>query len=213
MDLRINEIFYSIQGESTHAGKPCIFIRLTWCNLRCNWCDTEYAFYEGGDMSIDSILTEISKYDCNVVEVTGGEPLMQDGCINLLEQLVENNYHVMLETGGSLPVDKVPDEVKKIIDFKCPGSGMEMKNLWSIIDKLNSEDEIKFVIKDETDFIWAESKVIEYGLDRVNPVLFSPVFGILDYEKLANWILKSTRKLRLQVQLHKHIWDPEMTGV
>ena len=213
MNLRINEIFYSIQGESTYAGKPCIFIRLTWCNLRCTWCDSEYAFYDGQDMSIQSILENINKYDCNLVEVTGGEPLMQDGCIELLETLLKNKYEVMLETGGSLPVNKVPDSVKKIVDFKCPGSGMNKKNLWTIIDDLTEKDEIKFVIKDQGDFVWAESKISELDLDQKFSVLLSPVFGELEYDELADWVLKSPREIQLQVQLHKHIWSPEMTGV
>ena len=138
---------------------------------------------------------------------------MQDGCIELLNSLISNKYDVMLETGGSLPIKNVPEEVVKIIDFKCPGSRMEKKNLWTICDDLNAGDEIKFVIKDEIDFKWAESKIIEYDLDKINSVLFSPVFGELNYEQLAEWVLKSPRRLRMQFQLHKHIWSPEMTGV
>lgn len=213
MKLKINEIFYSIQGESTYAGLPCIFIRLTYCNLRCTWCDSEYTFHDGKDMTIDEILNEIQKYDCNLVEVTGGEPLFQGNCIPLLEKLEEKNYHILLETGGSLPVNKVPKSVVKVIDFKCPGSGMEKKNLWSILDDIDEKDEIKFVIKDKSDYDWAEQKVREYNLDKTNPVIFSPVFEVLKYETLAEWVKTSNLNIRMQIQLHKHIWSPELTGV
>ena len=137
MNLKINEIFYSIQGESTFAGLPCIFIRLTYCNLRCNWCDSEYTFHDGHDMTIDEIMTQIKNYNCNLVEVTGGEPLFQDGCIDLLYSLENSGYKILLETGGSLPINRVPESVVKVIDFKCPGSGMEKKNLWSILEDIN----------------------------------------------------------------------------
>ena len=213
MNLKVNEIFYSIQGESTFSGLPCIFIRLTYCNLRCTWCDSEYTFENGNDMTIDAIITEIQKYNCNLVEVTGGEPLMQKECIDLLEKLESEKYQILLETGGSLPVKKVPKSVVKIIDFKCPGSGMAKKNLWSILNDIQSTDEIKFVIKDKADFVWAEQKVMKYKLDKTNPVIFSPVFNELKYEQLAEWVKDSKLKIRMQIQLHKHIWSPELTGV
>ena len=213
MNLKVNEIFYSIQGESTFSGLPCIFIRLTYCNLRCTWCDSEYTFENGKDMTIDEIFTEIQKYNCKLVEVTGGEPLMQKECIDLLEKLESEKYQILLETGGSLPVNKVPKSVVKIIDFKCPGSGMAKKNLWSILNDIQSTDEIKFVIKDKADFVWAEQKVIKYKLDKTNPVIFSPVFNELKYEQLAEWVKDSKLKIRMQIQLHKHIWSPEMIGV
>ena len=213
MNLKVNEIFYSIQGESTFSGLPCIFIRLTYCNLRCTWCDSEYTFENGTDMTIGEILNEIKKYDCNLVEVTGGEPLMQKECIDLLEELDAENYQILLETGGSLPVNKVPKSVVKVIDFKCPGSGMVKKNLWSILDDIQPTDEIKFVIKDKTDFDWAEKKVNEYNLDKTNPVIFSPVFEVLKYEQLAEWVKGSKLKIRMQIQLHKQIWSPELKGV
>ena len=142
--LKINEIFYSIQGESSYGGMPCVFVRLTYCNLRCSYCDTEYSFYEGKDMSIDKIIKEIEKYDCKLVEVTGGEPLMQEESIDLMNNLLNNNYQVMLETGGSLPINKVPKEVIKVVDFKCPSSNMEKKNDWNIISDLQHHDEVKF---------------------------------------------------------------------
>ena len=213
MKLKINEIFYSIQGESTYAGLPCIFIRLTYCNLRCTWCDSEYTFKDGQDMSIPEIISTISNYNCNLVQVTGGEPLVQKNCIELLKRLDANDYQILLETGGSLSLHNVPKSVIKIVDFKCPGSGMEKKNLWSILDDIDSKDEIKFVIKDKNDFKWAESKVMNFGLDKTNQVIFSPVFDILKYETLAEWIKSSKLNIRMQIQLHKHIWSPELTGV
>ena len=213
MKLKINEIFYSIQGESTYAGLPCIFIRLTYCNLRCTWCDSEYTFKDGQDMSIPEIISTISNYNCNLVQVTGGEPLIQKNCIELLKRLDANDYQILLETGGSISLDNVPKSVIKIVDFKCPGSGMEKKNLWSILDDIDSKDEIKFVIKDKNDFKWAESKIKEFDLDKTNQVIFSPVFDVLKYETLAEWIKSSKLNIRMQIQLHKHIWSPELTGV
>ncbi len=210
--LKINEIFYSIQGESSFSGMPCIFIRLTYCNLRCSYCDTEYSFYEGRDMSINQIIKEIKQYKCNLVEVTGGEPLMQDGCIELMQTLLDNNYNVMLETGGSLPVNKVPKEVIKIIDFKCPSSNMEKKNDWSIIKNLNKNDEVKFVIGNKEDYEWSKKKINEYNLNN-NTILFSPVHDVLNSKTLSEWILKDNLNVRFQVQLHKYIWSPETKGV
>ena len=210
--LKINEIFYSIQGESSFNGMPCIFIRLTYCNLRCNYCDTEYAFYEGKDMSIEDIIHEIQQYDCKLVEVTGGEPLMQKECINLMRTLLNKNYQVMLETGGSLPLNEVPKKVIKIVDFKCPSSNMSKKNDWSIIKDLNSKDEVKFVIADKDDYQWTKKKINQYNLSE-QTILFSPVHDILDPKILSDWILKDNLKVRLQMQLHKYIWSPETKGV
>ena len=210
--LKINEIFYSIQGESSFNGMPCVFIRLTYCNLRCSYCDTDYAFHEGNDMNIDEIIQEIQKYDCNLIEVTGGEPLMQKESIELMQTLINKNYQVMLETGGSLPVKKVPKEVIKIVDFKCPTSNMEKKNDWSIIKDLNSKDEVKFVIADKDDYQWTKKKINQYNLSE-QTILFSPVHDILDPKILSDWILKDNLKVRLQMQLHKYIWSPETKGV
>jgi len=210
--LKINEIFYSIQGESSFNGMPCVFIRLTYCNLRCSYCDTEYSFYEGKDMSIDEIIHEIQKYDCKLVEVTGGEPLMQKESIELMQTLINNKYQVMLETGGSLPINKVPKKVIKIVDFKCPTSNMAKKNDWSIIKDLNSNDEIKFVIGNRKDYDWSKEKINEYNLNN-KKILFSPVHDVLDSQKLSEWILKDHLKVRLQIQLHKYIWSPETKGV
>ena len=211
--IKVNEIYYSIQGESSLSGLPCIFIRLTYCNLRCSYCDSEYAFYDGKDMAIKEILNEIEKYNCNLVEVTGGEPLVQPECINLLDQLIQKKYTVMLETSGSLPVKPVHENVKKIIDFKCPSSKMEHKNLWTILDDVHSDDEIKFVIGDENDFKWSINKIKKYRIESKCNILFSTVFGKLDYKTLVKWILESDVKARFQLQTHKHIWEEETRGV
>ena len=213
MSLKINEIYYSVQGESTHSGRPCIFIRLTYCNLRCSYCDTEYAFYDGKDMEITDIMSEIKRWDCNLVEVTGGEPLFQDECIDLLNELVNSNYEVMLETGGSLSISDVPKKVVKIVDFKCPSSGMVKKNLWSIVDDLQAHDEVKFVIGNREDFDWAKDRITEYSLDKICTLLFSPTFGEIDPQQIVEWILAENLPVRMQLQMHKMIWSPEEKGV
>ena len=213
MSLKVNEIYYSVQGESTHVGRPCIFIRLTSCNLRCTYCDTEYAFYEGRDMKIPEIMDKIKQWNCNLVEVTGGEPLFQDECIHLLKKLMNQNYEVMLETGGSLSISDVPIEIIKIVDFKCPSSGMEKKNLWSIVNDLQSHDEVKFVIGDREDFDWAEAMLNKYSLNKKCAILFSPTFGEIDPSLIVEWILDKNLPVRIQLQMHKHIWEPEETGV
>ena len=213
MSLKINEIYYSVQGESTHAGRPCIFIRLTYCNLRCSYCDTEYAFYDGKDMEITDIMSEIKRWDCNLIEVTGGEPLFQDECIDLLNELVNSSYEVMLETGGSLSISDVPKIVVKIVDFKCPSSGMVKKNLWSIVDDLQAHDEVKFVIGNREDFDWAKDRITEYSLDKICTLLFSPTFGEIDPQQIVEWILAENLPVRMQLQMHKMIWSPEEKGV
>ena len=213
MALKINEIYYSVQGESTHAGRPCVFIRLTYCNLRCTYCDSEYTFYEGKDMEITHIMNEIKQWDCNLVEVTGGEPLFQDKCINLLNELVNSNYEVMLETGGSLSISDVPKKVIKIVDFKCPSSAMEKKNLWSNVDDLQPHDEVKFVIGNREDFDWAKDRITEYSLDKICTLLFSPTFGEIDPQQIVEWILAENLPVRMQMQMHKMIWSPDKQGV
>ena len=213
MSLKINEIYYSVQGESTHAGRPCIFIRLTYCNLRCSYCDTEYAFYDGKDMEITDIMSEIKQWNCNLVEVTGGEPLFQEECIDLLNELVNCNYEVMLETGGSLSISNVPKKVIKIVDFKCPSSGMVKKNLWSIVNDLQAHDEVKFVIGNREDFDWAKDRITEYSLDKTCTLLFSPTFGEIDPQQIVEWILAENLPVRMQLQMHKMIWSPEEKGV
>ena len=213
MSLKVNEIYYSIQGESTHVGRPCIFIRLTYCNLRCTYCDTEYAFYEGIDIEIPEIMAKIKQWNCNLVEVTGGEPLFQAECIYLLKELINQNYEVMLETGGSLSISDVPIEIVKIVDFKCPSSGMEKKNLWSIVHDLQPHDEVKFVIGDREDFDWAKKMLNRYSLNDKCAILFSPTFGKIDPSLIVEWILDKNLPVRMQLQMHKHIWEPEEKGV
>ena len=211
--LKVNEIFKSIQGESTYSGLPCIFIRLTYCNLRCTYCDTEYAFHDGKDMSIGEILDHIKPMKTKLVEVTGGEPMLQDNTIPLMRELLEKNYTVLLETSGAISLKDVPSEVKKIVDFKCPSSAMSDRNLWSIIDELNDKDEVKFVIGDQQDYQWTKSKINEYNLNQKWTVLLSPVFGKISLEKLAEWILEDNLDVRLQLQMHKYIWAPDKQGV
>ena len=213
MSLKVNEIYYSIQGESTHVGRPCIFIRLTYCNLRCTYCDTEYAFYEGKDIEIPEIMAEIKQWNCNLVEVTGGEPLFQDECIDLLNELTNQNYEVLLETGGSLSISDVPTEIVRIVDFKCPSSGMKKKNLWSIVNDLQPHDEVKFVIGDREDFNWAKEMLNKYSLNEKCAILFSPTFGKIDPSLIVEWILEENLPIRMQLQMHKHIWESEGKGV
>ena len=213
MSLKVNEIYYSVQGESTHVGRPCIFIRLTYCNLRCTYCDTEYAFYEGKDIEIPEIMAEIKQWNCNLVEVTGGEPLFQDECIDLLNELTNQNYEVLLETGGSLSISDVPIEIVRIVDFKCPSSGMEKKNLWSIVNDLQPHDEVKFVIGNREDFNWAKEMLNKYSLNEKCSILFSPTFGKIDPSLIVEWILEGDIPVRMQLQIHKHIWESEEKGV
>ena len=210
--IKINEIFYSIQGESSMNGMPCVFIRLTYCNLRCSYCDTEYSFHKGKDMSIDDILEKIKEYNCNLIEVTGGEPLLQIESISLMKKLLEKDYQVMLETGGSLPIKKVPKEVIKIVDFKCPTSNMHKKNHWDIVNDLQPHDEVKFVIGNYEDYQWSKDKIDKYSLHN-NNILLSPVHDVLEAKLLSEWVLKDGIKARVQLQLHKYIWSPDTKGV
>jgi len=211
--LKINEIFYSIQGESSLAGLPCIFIRLTYCNLRCSYCDTEYAFYEGSDYSIEEILAEIKKYDCNLVEITGGEPLVQKEALPLMKILCDSDYDVIIETGGSLPIKEIDKRVKIIMDLKCPSSKMAEKNLYENIYFLRLNDEVKFVIGNREDYDWSKSIIEKYSLIEKCSVLFSNVFEELKPIQLAEWILEDNLKVRFQIQMHKYIWDPKKRGV
>lgn len=213
MPLRVNEIFHSIQGESTYAGRPCVFVRLTYCNLRCRYCDTEYAFYEGTERSLDEIVREVGRHGCRLVEVTGGEPLVQRETSLLLERLLAAGHEVLLETSGAWPVEDVPVGVRIIMDLKTPGSGMVGRNRWENLRHLDPEDEIKFVICDREDYEWARGVVGEHGLAERHPILFSPVWGELEPADLAAWILADRLSVRLQIQLHKHIWLPSARGV
>ncbi|MDP2209714.1 MAG: radical SAM protein [Bacteroidota bacterium] len=211
--LTINEIFYSIQGESTYAGRPCVFVRLTYCNLRCTYCDTAYAFEEGLEMTIDEILQKVKSYGCKLVEITGGEPLLQENVHPLMKKLCDEGYEVLLETSGSIDISKVDVRVKRIVDFKCPSSGMEKKNFWENVHYLKKDDEVKFVIGDRNDYEWTKRKIDEFGLLYKYIVLMSPVYGAIDSKVLAEWILKDNLNVLLQLQLQKYIWSPEARGV
>jgi 7-carboxy-7-deazaguanine synthase len=212
--LTINEIFHSIQGESTHAGRPCVFVRLTACDLRCSWCDTTYAFHEGHKMSVGDVLQRVDDYGCDVVEITGGEPLLQKDVYPLMRQLLERGRTVMLETGGHLSVDDVPEGVIRVIDVKCPGSGESARNHWPNLDRLRATDEVKFVIRDRADYEYASDVVAKHRLTgRCAAVLFSPVHGVLDAKALAAWVLEDRLPVRVQLQIHKFIWDAATRGV
>jgi 7-carboxy-7-deazaguanine synthase len=212
--LTVNEIFHSIQGESTHAGRPCVFVRLTACDLRCTWCDTSYAFYEGRKQSVEQVIEQVERYGCGLVEITGGEPLLQDDVYPLMEGLLARGCTVMLETGGHRPIDRVPDEVVKIVDVKCPGSGEAERNHWENLAKLAPHDEVKFVIADRADYEFARDVVARHALaDRAAAVLFSPVHGGLDARTLSEWMLADRVPARLQLQLHKFIWPADTRGV
>jgi len=211
--LKVNEIYHSIQGESTNAGLPCVFIRLTGCNLRCTYCDTEYAFYDGKDYSIKQIVDEVKKNNCKLVEVTGGEPLMQDESITLMKKLCDEDFDVMLETAGNMPIKNVDERVKLIMDLKCPSSGMMDKNLYENVDHLKKDDEVKFVIGNRKDYDWMKKIISKYDLLNKCSLLASVVFGTLEPLTLVNWILDDKLDVRFQLQIHKFIWHPETKGV
>jgi 7-carboxy-7-deazaguanine synthase len=212
--LTINEIFYSIQGESTRAGEPCVFVRLTACDLRCSWCDTPYAFTEGRKMSIDEVIAAVDAHDCPLVEITGGEPLLQEDVYPLMDRLLAGGRTVMLETGGHRPIARVPRAVRKIVDVKCPGSGESAKNDWNNLALLAPHDEVKFVVADRVDYEFARDVIARYDLaNRAAAVLMSPVHGVLDPKTLSEWMLADHLAARLQLQLHKYIWSPSTRGV
>jgi 7-carboxy-7-deazaguanine synthase len=210
--LRLTEIFYSIQGESTHAGRRCIFIRLAGCPLRCVWCDSEYTFTGGEKVSLEEILERISRFDCKLVEVTGGEPLVQKEAFELIRQLCDRGYEVLIETSGAYDIEPVDQRAKIILDVKCPASGESDRNLWSNLAKLREHDEVKFVIADRGDFDYALKVIAEHNLAG-KTLLFSAVYGELSMQDLAEWILHSNAPARMQTQLHKHIWGKDATGV
>lgn len=213
--MRVTEIFHSIQGESSYAGRRCVFVRTTGCNLRCVWCDTEYAFHGGRDMEVGEILAEVERlgHGCRLVELTGGEPLLQKDVGDLADALLDRGYTVLCETSGSVPVDRVPAAVVKIVDFKCPGSGEVESNDWGNLDRLDpARDELKFVIADRADYEWAKAQLEDRELARF-VVHFSPEFEGMDRRALAEWILADGLPVRLQLQLHKFVWDPAMRGV
>lgn len=210
--LRITEIFHSIQGESTHSGRPCVFVRLTGCNLRCRWCDSEYTFTGGEKMSLDDVLGRVRSYGCRLVEITGGEPLAQSESLALIERLCDDGLEVLIETSGSIDIAPVDRRAKIILDVKCPGSGEAEKNRWSNLDELRPDDEVKFVIADRADYDWSRRIIEEKKIDPQR-IVFSPVWGELDLKPLAEWILADRIHVRLQTQLHKHIWGADVHGV
>ncbi|HYS26441.1 MAG TPA: radical SAM protein, partial [Vicinamibacterales bacterium] len=206
--------FYSVQGESSYAGRPCVFVRLTACDLRCSWCDTPYAFHEGTKRPLDEVLEELDAYTCPLVEVTGGEPLLQEDVYPLMERLLERGRTVLLETGGHRSTARVPDRVVTILDVKCPGSGESAKNDWSNLDRLRPQDEVKFVVKDRADYEYARDVIARHGLAaRAAAIHLSPVHGVMNPRTLSEWVLADNLPVRVQLQLHKYIWDPATRGV
>jgi 7-carboxy-7-deazaguanine synthase len=215
VSLKVNEIFFSIQGESTYAGLPCVFVRLTGCNLRCSYCDTRYAYDEGNDMEIREIIERVSSYNCPLVEITGGEPLLQEMTPSLVLQLLDDKYEVLMETNGSRDISTVDERCVKILDIKCPSSGEHERNDLKNLDRLRDNDEVKFVISDLEDYEYARKILNSSHADRIlkGRIHFSPVFGKIDPGQLGKWILEDRLNVRLHLQLHKIIWDPEKRGV
>ncbi len=212
--LTINEIYQSIQGESTWAGERCVFVRLTFCNLRCNYCDTEYAFYDGKKMSLKEIVDLVATFQCPLVEITGGEPLLQKNVLPLMSMLADAGRTILLETSGAHDISKVDPRVHRIMDLKTPGSGESDKNLWSNIDHLTAHDEVKFVMGSREDYEWSCEKVRKFDLTkRCRAVLFSPIFGRIDPRQIVEWILADELDVRFQLQMHKFIWTPTQRGV
>ncbi len=212
-NLLISEIFKSIQGESTYVGLPCIFVRLTGCNLRCTYCDTEYAFYDGKWMRLEEILDEVASFGVRLVEVTGGEPLLQPAVYELVRKLCDQDYKVLVETGGQVDISPVDQRATIVMDIKCPGSGEAEKNRWENLDHLKPSDEVKFVIADRPDFDWAIDVARRERLCEKLTVLFSPVQDQLDPTQLAEWVLQENLPLRFQHQLHKLLWPEVERGV
>src|SRR5215813_8807822 len=212
--LTINEIYESIQGESTWAGERCVFVRLTSCDLRCNYCDTEYAFYEGKKSSLKEIVDRVENFDCPLVEITGGEPLLQKNVLPLMSILCDAGHTVLLETSGAHEISKVDSRVHRIMDLKTPGSGEVEKNLWSNIDHLTKRDEVKFVMGSREDYLWSCDKVEKFDLIKLcRAVLFSPIFGRIDPRQIVEWILADNLRVRFHLQMHKFIWTPTQRGV
>ena len=212
--LTVNEIFHSIQGESTHTGRPCVFVRLTGCDLRCVWCDTPYAFHEGRKLDVDEVVAAVEQYRCDLVEITGGEPLLQEDVYPLMDRLLATGATVLLETGGHVSVARVPAAIVKVVDVKCPGSGECDRNAWDNLSRLTDRDQVKFVIADRVDYEFARDVVRRHTLEtRCGTVLFSAVHDLLPPARLAEWMLADRLPVRLQIQLHKHLWGAETRGV
>jgi 7-carboxy-7-deazaguanine synthase len=213
--LRVTEIFHSIQGESTHAGRPCTFVRLTGCPMRCTWCDSEYTFTGGEHIGLDDIMRQVSDFGCSLVEVTGGEPLAQREAFDLIRRLCDEGYEVLIETGGYVSTEAVDERAKIILDVKCPGSGEAERNHWANLGRLRPEmDEVKFVIANRADWDFASEIVTEYELEtRAKAILISPSWGQIDLKELAGWVVESGINVRMQLQIHKYIWGPDVHGV
>ena len=212
--VTINEIFYSVQGESTFAGRPCVFVRLTACDLRCSWCDTPYAFHEGRKRAVADVVAEVERYDCSLVEVTGGEPLLQEDVYSLMDELVARGKTVLLETGGHRSTARVPEPVVTILDIKCPASGESERMDWENLERLRPRDEVKFVINDRADYEYARDAIGRHDLaERAAAIHMSPVHGVLDPKTLSEWVLADSLPVRVQLQLHKYIWPADMRGV
>ncbi len=211
--LRVNEIFYSLQGESSFAGRPCVLVRLTGCQMRCVWCDSEYAFTEGSWRTVEEVLEEVASFCCPLVEVTGGEPLLQPGTRPLLAALCDRGHEVLLETGGGVDIAGVDPRVRRIVDVKCPGSGELEGNRWENLALLSPTDELKFVLADEADYRWARELLRERRLAERCAVHFSPVWDRLDPRRLAEWVLADRLPVRVQLQLHKILWGADRRGV
>jgi 7-carboxy-7-deazaguanine synthase len=212
--LTINEIYHSIQGESTWAGRPCVFVRLTFCNLRCNYCDTAYAFYEGEKMPLREIVERVTAFGCPLVEITGGEPLLQKNVLPLMTMLADAGTIILLETSGAHDISKVDPRVHRIMDLKTPGSNECERNLWSNIPHLTRRDEVKFVIGSREDYEWSREKMREHNLPkRCHAVLFSPIFGRIEPREIVEWMLADKLEVRFQLQMHKFIWSPTARGV
>ena len=213
--LRVTEIFRSIQGESTHAGRPCTFVRLTGCPMRCVWCDSEYTFTGGEHISIDDVLKQVRAFGCRLVEVTGGEPLAQKEALTLIERLCDENFEVLIETGGHFSTEGIDERAKIILDVKCPGSGEEDRNHWLNLERLRADrDEVKFVIASRADWDFGTDVIKRFELERRTlAVLISPAWGVINLQDLAEWVATSGLNLRMQLQLHKYVWGPEARGV
>ncbi len=214
LTLTVNEIYTSIQGESTWAGLPCTFVRLTFCDLRCSYCDTVYAFYEGRKMALSVILEEVARIGVPLVEITGGEPLLQPNVIPLMARLCDAGYQVLIETSGAHEISPIDPRVHKIMDLKTPSSGENHRNLYSNIQHLTRRDEVKFVIGSREDYEWSRGQIEKWNLaPRVNAVLLSPVFGKIDPKDIVRWMLEDRLPARFQLQMHKFIWDPATKSV
>ena len=212
--LTLNEIFYSVQGESSYAGRRCVFVRLTACDLRCSWCDTPYAFYEGRKQAVEDILERVESFDCPLVEITGGEPLLQEGVYGLMSELLRRGKTVLLETGGHRSTERVPADVVTILDVKCPGSGEAGRMDWTNLDRLRPHDEVKFVVKDRGDYEYARDVIARHDVARrAAAIHVSPVHGVMNPRTLSEWVLADRLPARVQLQLHKYIWEPDTRGV